>query len=444
MKRKRARARNRRAMRTRDVAFAARSFRELKMDSGTREGRTREANGLGFVDKAFGCCWLDAASAMVSTKCNKLFEVEIDRRRSSARGRFREVEIGRENVARGPVTRSMGRSITGPRSLVATWARGVIGASLDVGDDLVPVVAPCGRRSGGAHAVVCSELREHVLCSGGPDHDVVSFARDVDTDALVPRLALRGHEDVVFGIDFCSRDTAATCSRDGTVKIWRLPRVSDVTEYDYIACAKSIVPHPSCGIQNERIRGVKSVGNHLATVSSGGVVHQLDIEHGMNGGLVRMYPFPGYLETSCIATNGRTVVVGSRTHVGFADFRERRLHASVALPFDDMNSVRSLSWITQSSHLLTFGGGRGTIYFYDERVRRYLNNEQGFVHELHNADLCVPLSAEDEERLAFDDMSRACLLPAILAHQWDDSGRLLVAGGPLQALLSGFFMGIWS
>ena len=173
-------------------------------------------------------------------------------------------------------------------------------------------------------------------------------------------------------------------------------------------------------------------------------MHQLDIEHGMNGGLVRMYPFPGYLETSCIATNGRTVVVGSRTHVGFADFRERRLHASVALPFDDMNSVRSLSWITQSSHLLTFGGGRGTIYFYDERVRRYLNNEQGFVHELHNADLCVPLSAEDEERLAFDDMSRACLLPAILAHQWDDSGRLLVAGGPLQALLSGFFMGIWS
>jgi WD repeat-containing protein 40A len=150
-----------------------------------------------------------------------------------------------------------------------------------------------------------------------------------------------------------------------------------------------------------------------------------------------------------------TVVVGSRTHLGFCDFRQRRLASSVPLPYNDVNCARSLSW---NGPLLTIGGGRGLVSFYDRRFGYLMDEERRVgvghedystqrriprrIHQLVNDDTCVTLSNprvyEDDERFA------EYLTPAIFAHAWDESKtRLVVGGGPLQAVLHGFYLGMW-
>lgn len=403
-------------------ALALRSFEDVSE-------RSRESGSSVPSDKAFGCAWLDE-TALVCTKDHRLFEVELDRRRGR-RPTFREVELGRTDAFERPSTRWLERGgffdwfvrRSGRRELAET----------------------VGRRTGGAHAVVVSSTREHVLCSGGPDHSIVQFARDEETDFLVPRIALRGHEDVVFGLDFVNRDTLASCSRDGSVKIWQLPRASARASYVLAHPVASVLPVSGCGPQLARVRDVKTVDHlsskQLASVTSSGLIHQFDAE---TLGIVGTYTCRGYIETSCMCTNGAIVAVGSRTHVGLVDFRQKKLYASVALPFGDFNSVRSLSFTPTSTSqtMLTIGGGRGNIYFYDERSRKYLMNEYGLRHQLENNKACVQLS----DSFVFDsEWAQEYLLPAILCHQWDPTGtRLLVAGGPLQAVLQGFFAGVWS
>ena len=110
-----------------------------------------DARALG-PDKAFACAWLDERAALVSTKCHRLFR--FDFRRGGGGARRREI-------------------------------------AMDVG----------GAR-GGAHAIAQTKTRDRLYVSGGPGHDIVGFERGGEGDAIVPAYALRGHEDVVFGIDF--------------------------------------------------------------------------------------------------------------------------------------------------------------------------------------------------------------------------------------------------
>jgi WD repeat-containing protein 40A len=402
-------------------ALALRDFRDLDDGSG--------ADAVRGCDKVFGSCWLSVDAALISTKDNKLFEIELDRRGRCGGARFREVALGsiKEESAR-------------PRHW---WGLNYCPPILSGHEGHGTVVAqpPPEIRRGGGHAVLTNCSREHVVASGGPGHDIVAFAR-VD-DVLTPKLALKGHTDVVFGMDFVSRDDLVSCSRDGTVKLWSLPYSTLGVSESVIAPSVSIAPFSSCTQSSDRIRSVKVVdrlpAKQIATVSSTGLIHQLDAStlQLINQG----YRCRGYLETACMATNGRIVAVGSRSHIGFADFRQRALYASVPLPYGDVNSVRSLSF-DGPSNLLTVGGGRGLISFYEERMRRYLEEPlYGEIHQLYNMDPCVQLN---DENLYHDSQVSEYLVPAILTHAWDETGtRLLVGGGPLQAILHGFFVGIW-
>ena len=306
------------------------------------------------------------------------------------------------------------------------------------GPDGHGAVRAAASRRGGAHAAAVSSTREHIVCSGGPSHNIVGFHRDEETECLVPRVAFSGHNDVVFDVDFISRDAMASASRDCTVKVWQLPQTPS---YDEIRITPSGSVHPigEC-TQNERVRGVKVVdrcpARQLATCTSSGHVLQLDAE---TLSLVHSgYQCRGYLETCCLATDGQIVAVGSRTHIGFVDFRSKSFYASVALPYGNTNSARSLSF-HEGGNLLTIGGGRGLLSFYDVRMQKYLVDKasgRGRVRQLFNDQYCVPFADngfEDEHDDDFDIEIRDYCLPAIFAHQWDPSGtRLLCAGGPLQ------------
>ena len=55
----------------------------------------RPLGAMSFCDKAFSCAWLGDDLALIGTKDNRLFELEIDRR--GRRDVWREIELGRED-----------------------------------------------------------------------------------------------------------------------------------------------------------------------------------------------------------------------------------------------------------------------------------------------------------------------------------------------------------
>ena len=56
----------------------------------------RPFGAMSFCDKAFSCAWLADDLALIGTKDNRLFELEIDRR--GRRDAWREIELGREDA----------------------------------------------------------------------------------------------------------------------------------------------------------------------------------------------------------------------------------------------------------------------------------------------------------------------------------------------------------
>ena len=337
-------------------------------------------------DKAFACAWLDERTVLVSTKCHRLFRFDFRRGGGGASARRREIAMD-------------------------------FGAAMDFG---------------GAHAIAQTKTRDRLCVSGGPRHDIVGFERGGERDAIVPAYALRGHEDVVFGIDFIHRDALASASRDGSLRIFRLPRETSEEECAvYASPVVSIKPtQGGCGSRSsEKLRGVKLVYDapspQFATISSSGTVYQFDAStpHVVS----QEYKLRGFAETSCVATDGRVVAVGSRAHIGLIDFRMRGVVASFAVHSTrrrslSLSATRSLSFAPHES-ILTIGGGCENIDFFDVRMRQYLKHLEGRL-----------------SREPLDDLH----VPAIFSHEWDPTGtRLLVAGGPLLELIPGFYVGLW-
>ena len=236
----------------------------------------------------------------------------------------------------------------------------------------------------------------------------------------------------MFGMDFIHRDALASASRDGSLRIFRLPRETSEEECAvYASPVVSIEPaRGGCGSRSsEKLRGVKLVYDapspQLATISSSGTVYQFDAStpHVVS----QEYKLRGFAETSCVATDGRVVAVGSRAHIGLIDFRMRSPVASVPVHSTrrrslSLSATRSLSFAPHES-ILTIGGGCENVDFFDVRMRRYLKHLEGRLGREPLNDLHAP---------------------AIFSHEWDPTGtRLLVAGGPLLELIPGFYVGLW-
>ena len=420
---------------------------------GDEDDATRRDVGDETPVKAFACAWLDERSALVSTKCNRLFRMDF-RRRGGDQVDWREIELGRtsrEDSARLADARARARAHAGDMRRWAVeyvrgtaerhpprgWDAGGLASALayEESDDeenadwLVPPI-PYGGAHGGAHAIAQTKTKDRLCVSGGPQHDIVGFERKGDD--IVPAYALRGHEDVVFGIDFINRDTLASASRDGSLKVFRLPRE---TSDEYAIRRSPVVTITFDGYwgesQSDKLRGVKLVYDlpspQLASITSSGKVQQFDAAtlHRVGEG----YKLQGFAETTCIATDGRVVAVGSRTHIGFVDFRMRGVIDSIAVTSganEAARTTRSLSF-RESASILTIGGGRGNVEFFDACKREYLKSPDG-----------------RERTLSHPQLSDDAPAPAILSHEWDPTGtRLLVAGGPLLENVPGFYVGLW-
>jgi WD40 repeat protein len=202
-------------------------------------------------DKVFSCAWVDTARVVFGTKCNRVFEVDVGRRRMS---RADDGESMKTNDAAKEVF----------------IHRGGEGGSEG--------------GSGGTYATCVNATREIVLASGGDAHDVCllrfqsddSRAAGCETSSLAsslePYCALRGHTDVVYGADFITRDIVATCARDGCVKIWRAPPppLSGAAAPTSLGALETVYPFTSGPAT--RVRGVKYLDDlscpTLATITT--------------------------------------------------------------------------------------------------------------------------------------------------------------------------------
>lgn len=361
--------------------------------------------------KAFACAWLDERSALVSTKCNRLIRMDFGRR-GGEHVDWREIELGRLS---GEDSRA--RALARLADAFSSYIR------------FVPPI-PYGGALGGAHAIAQTKDRLRLCVSGGPQHDIVGFERRGECDDIVPAYALRGNEDVVFGIDFINRDTLASASRDGSLNVFRLPRETSDEYTIHQGPLLTITFDGYCREpQSEKLRGVKLVYDlpspQLATITSSGKVQQFDAAtlHFVGKG----YTLQGFAETTCMATDGRIVAVGSRTHIGFVDFRMRGAIDSIAVTSGANEAARTTRSLSFRESILTIGGGRGNVEFFDARKREYFKSLDG-----------------RELTLSHPEMSDDAHAPAILSHEWDPTGtRLLVAGGPLLENVPGFYVGLW-
>lgn len=428
------------------------TFVELKALGSVGTRASARANAC---DKALSCAWIGDGRIVIGTKDHALFDVEVARRMR------RDGDLVKARKVRFLGLTSREREDAGERATIRRESEMMMSSSVvttELGETSSLRGFACEKRMGGAHAITVSPTLEAVCASGGPGHDVCAFRFADDSSSfarresaahddgestwsnLVPYCALRGHKDVVYGAEFVSRDRVATASRDGSVKIFVVPPPSSEESFVYdIAYARG-TGYPNTSGPSTRVRGVKYVRDVsspcLACVTTGAHIVQMDHE---TLACARSWWLRGYIETSCIATNGSTVVAGSRTHIGFCDFRTSTLYDSV--PLLDANSARSLSF---RGHTLTVGGGRGTIRFFDDRMRRWLdvpNGAPGQLKVLSHASPCAPFN---DTNLLRDDDVWQLLIPAILAHAWDENHtRLFVCGGPLQAVLQGCFAGLW-
>jgi WD repeat-containing protein 40A len=107
---------------------------------------------------------------------------------------------------------------------------------------------------------------------------------------------------------------------------------------------------------------------------------------------------------------------------------------------DEGWGVKSLSTF---DHLVTVGGGLGRLSFFDVRKCEYLalphhDQDSAIFRQCHGALRDSPVRAEYARR-------RLPTLCGLMSHAWDASrSRLLVAGGPLFADLSGIYAAVWN
>ncbi|KAI7838555.1 hypothetical protein COHA_007629 [Chlorella ohadii] len=376
---------------------------------------TAKAGSLGGqVDKAFAVAWQDDTRLLVGTKCNKLLQWD------TAAGSLRSVPL----PAAPPRQHAPLETIWG--------SCGIHTVAVNPAGDMVA--------TGGSEPSDCAVLRL-------PDFQPVQ--------------TLVGHQDWLFGAAWVSDRHLVTGSRDQCVALWSLPEAgSGAAEAQYQEAA----PKPgAAGLQRKfegKVRDVKYdfASCRLAALSTEpqGCVKLLDAARGLR--TVRTLQLQHTKELVCMEQRADLLAVGSMGHVQLLDPRRRNPEVRAVASPDDNQGVRS---VQLTDHLLSFGTGRGKLFFWDLRAGGFVPTEtarfdygSGGLHcklapqpaaawaPRQHLQLGSGLVQKNDlywEHFAGMDVKHACY-----AHLWDASRtRLFVCGGPLAFGLAGCYMAVW-
>eukprot|EP00835_Amoeboradix_gromovi_P005985 NODE_630_length_5791_cov_0.338370.p2 type:complete len:338 gc:universal NODE_630_length_5791_cov_0.338370:1621-608(-) len=213
----------------------------------------------------------------------------------------------------------------------------------------------------GIHSLVLNPSKTLMGVSGGKPYEILIMR----LPELIPIAVCQGHDDLVFQLEFIDDHTLASCSRDMRVGLWELSSTyySGSTKDQLPIFRPKLIMNGHSG----RVRdlAVDHFRNQVYTCSADQTCKIWDL---INGEVISTFKpeFGQEMISSSISHN--IYAVGSQTHVTVYDSRMGKIIHSVEGK-DEGWGIRSL---ILHNDLLTIGGGKGRISFYDFTARDYL------------------------------------------------------------------------
>ncbi|XP_024528618.1 DDB1- and CUL4-associated factor 12-A-like [Selaginella moellendorffii] len=334
--------------------------------------RERELSiGSSSCDKVFAAAWIDDANVALGTKDNKLLLVH------SQKDRCVEITLPRRN----------------------SWSRPE------------PVDSSCGIHS------ISLNLSKSLLVTGADHPNDAAVFR---LPSFQPLQLLKKHDDWIFATSWLTDTVLATGSRDSTVKLWSVTRSRSYLNESPIAERR---------YHRDKVRDIKycSQAEILGTLSQDGTCKIWD-PHVMEVISTVQLHYRRHLQ--CLAIQYPVLAVGSQKHVSFIDMRCGHLTKHIE-SLDDAWGVRSLSL---RGPLLTCGGGKGRLSFFEMRAMKYLTldpDASGNKHLYYKIGRGAPAERDFKWH-------------AVYAHSYDVTGTsLLAVGGPALYGQKGCYTAIW-
>ncbi|XP_065837088.1 DDB1- and CUL4-associated factor 12-like isoform X2 [Oscarella lobularis] len=388
-------------VRTRAAHGAARLNSEYKASSLPARLQEREIRLDADTDKVFASEWLSNTHVVCGTKCNQLLVIDVERRQTT---------------------------------------------SIPTLDPHPTMGGPGVRCHCGIHDIAVSP-RGDFLATGGRNANDLAVYRMPFFD---PHLVGHNHRDWIFALTWIDENYVVTGSRDSTVSVWCMrsgrpghecdgcrsirssPRDEFGTLYSRPALTKSL--------HNERVRALAhSKDTEILGILSSSSLHFWDSATFQSIGNTRL---PHAVENVSLARHPTMPLYanGSQNHITFVDERDFKLKQSVNAPDHRHDpGVRSLSFY---ENILTVGGGRGKVAFFDVRACKYLERQDD-TKSFCYLDTGPGHLREDPTYLYY--FSEEPRPPnAVYTHCYDRShSRLFTGGGPPQLGLFGNYAAIW-
>lgn len=330
-------------------------------------------NTLSNFDKIFACKWIDHYKVLTGTKDNKLILWDV----GCKPFKFRIIEKP-------------------------------------------PSVALLPNDHCGIHSISTNSSRS-LLATGStnPNEIVVYSLPDFSI-----QMTLIGHDDWVFGTSFLSENIVVSASRDTRIGMWSISNQREMMP---------IKPVQEKVIKVSKIRDVKSnkFSSEFSTLRSDGTVNIWN----ENIQEIIEIKLTDKNDVVCMDWEEKQniICVGSQNRLTMLDPRIGSISQSIP-SLDDECGIRS---ININDFMVSIGGGKGRLSFYDLRNCQYLSLDNGsFYYQISKGSVRCELFhgypvIEDQPT-------------AIYAHQYDHSGtRLFAAGGPLLASMVGCYASIW-
>ncbi|KAJ3228385.1 hypothetical protein HK099_002890 [Clydaea vesicula] len=294
-------------------------------------------------DKVFASAWLSSSEIVMGTKCNKLLVLNVE----------------------------TGKKIEIPALLI----QGEYGLEDDKNDE--DTAGSEGEENFqsrkaqlcyGIHSIAVNPSRTLLAVGAGKPTE---FIQVYELPTFKPLAVLRGHTDMVFSVCWIDDISLISCSRDITVKIWKIDEKYRRGNIKTVGGQKLMIFTPQISKKEHfaKVRDLKynAKVEQAGSLSSDGFVKIWDVKTGTNLDSILL---KHQQEAVCMTVDytNNLYAVGSQEHVSLIDPRSSSI-VHIFESVDDRWGVRSMSIDRQT---VTIGGGMGRISFYDMRAQKYI------------------------------------------------------------------------
>ena len=221
----------------------------------------------------------------------------------------------------------------------------------------------------GIHSIVMNSSKTLMGISGGKPYEIIIMR----LPELIPMAVCLGHEDLVFQLEFIDDHILTSCSRDMKVGIWELSS----NYYSGLTPSGLPVFKPKSMMQGHsaRVRDL-TVDHFNSQVFTCSADHTCKIWDLNTGQTVLSFQPQFCQEMICSSISDNLYTVGSQSHVTLFDNRVK----DVVHTFDGKDEGWGIRSLIINDDLITIGGGKGRISFYDITARQYLPIQEKEYH----------------------------------------------------------------